>query len=100
MMPWFEWISNTSDPVQVGENRLKLVSQALQIKIPGNWGGVIWNRPVTVIVESEDKDPHTIPIQDVTRRMQILAVLAATILTLVVWITSRKTNHVKAGTNV
>ena len=90
-MSWVEWITNTSDPIRAGENRLKLVSQALQIKIPGVWGGLIWNRPVALVVESDSKDTQNIPIQDKTRQMQILAVFAAALITLVVWLASRKT---------
>jgi hypothetical protein len=52
------------------------VSQALILRLPGNSGGAVWNRPLGVRVLAEDGSEVFCPVTDVTRQAQ-LGLLAA-----------------------
>jgi len=52
------------------------ISRAMQIQIPHITGGVIWNRPVSVLVEYPDNREQMLTVPDITRRMQILCLVA------------------------
>ncbi|MFN2144328.1 MAG: hypothetical protein ACK2T7_03200 [Anaerolineales bacterium] len=57
--------TKTSEPIQSGgETRIRLVSQSITW-IEKTWG-LVWNRPVSVQVET-DAGTQVIPIVDVTR---------------------------------
>lgn len=47
------------------------LSQALVIRLPVVTAGLIWNRPLSVTVESTDAPAQTIPIWDSTRLWQL-----------------------------
>ena len=52
------------------------VSRVMQIQIPHVTGGIIWNRPVSVLVEYPDKREQLLTVPDITRRFQILCLFA------------------------
>ncbi len=62
-------------PVQVRTMTVTPQSQALTIRLP--FGGLVWNRPVAILVARDGK-VERIPIVDVTRQVQ-LALLALTL---------------------
>jgi hypothetical protein len=68
------------DPLIVGDTRIVPFTQTLRLQFPG-WrqGGLIWNRPSSVLVTTRDGQEQVLPIHDITRRLQI-SVLAAGIL--------------------
>jgi hypothetical protein len=61
--------------------------QTVRLWIPGLPGGLIWNRPVSVLVIADDGEEQVIPIRDLTRQV-ILALLGATLFT---WLFFRMT---------
>ena len=63
-----QWQTLSGDRVTVGDVSLTPQSQALTIRWP--WGGLVWNRPVAVLVE-RDGQTERIPIVDVTRMAQL-----------------------------
>jgi hypothetical protein len=55
--------------VTVGDVRLTPQSQALTIRWP--YGGLVWNRPVAILVE-RGQQVERVPIVDVTRILQLV----------------------------
>jgi len=64
----FELKTETGNPLFVGDCKLTPQSQALIIG--GSSGGMVWNRPVAVVVE-QDGTVQKLPIIDITRLIQI-----------------------------
>ena len=60
--------TTSADPVVVGDTRVTPQAQALVIRFP--FGGFVWNRPTSVLVERDDMTQR-IPIVNVTRVVQI-----------------------------
>ena len=64
-------------PVDAAGRKIVPFSQALILSFPGAPGGLIWNRPVSVLVQESDGSEIVIPVVDYTRRVE-LALLGAT----------------------
>jgi hypothetical protein len=62
-----QWQTVAGQPVTVGDVTLTPQSQALVIRWPN--GGLVWNRPVAILVE-RGQQTERIPILDVTRIVQ------------------------------
>lgn len=62
--------TRSGEPIQAGGRTLTPFSQVLQIRIPGLSGGLIWNRPVSVLAVSDDGQEQVIPVPDLTRQVQ------------------------------
>jgi hypothetical protein len=58
-------------PIQAGTFTLVPFSQVVRIQIPGLMGGLIWNRPSSILARTTDGQEFVIPVKDVTRQMQI-----------------------------
>ena len=60
------------DPIIVGDYRIIPFAQSLRLQFPG-WrlGGVIWNRPASVLVMTPDGQEKVLPVHDITRRVQL-----------------------------
>ncbi len=71
-MPKFSSLFQTQEgkPIQVGGQTITVISKSLRWLPPVGFGGVVWNRPVAVRVQSGTVE-HILPIVDVTRRRQI-----------------------------
>jgi hypothetical protein len=57
----------TSEPVIVKGDQVRLRSQVLQLRFPFIPGGLIWNRPVAVLVRTADGQDQILSVPDVTR---------------------------------
>jgi hypothetical protein len=64
----------TSEARRVKDVQLRVRSQVVQLRLPIAHGGLIWNRPVAVLVDLPDGQQRVLPIPDPTRT----AVLAFT----------------------
>jgi hypothetical protein len=64
----FQWHNGSGRAVTAGDVTVTPQSQALVIRWPN--GGLVWNRPVAVVVESPGQT-RRIPIRDITRIVQI-----------------------------
>src|SRR5262245_61548114 len=69
----------TSQPLKVKDIQVRLRSQVIQLRLPIANGGLIWNRPVAVVIQTADGQYQTLPVQDVT----CATVLALTVFCLV-----------------
>ena len=82
--------TKAGEPIQAGRVRAIPFSRVVRIQIPGLAGGVIWNRPTSVVVIDQDGEEQVFPVQDVTRQGQI-AILAAGLLgSLLIWLALRQ----------
>lgn len=59
-------------PIEVGSQKVIVVSKALRLQVPGVLVGFVWNRPAAVRVQTEGAGEVTLPVTDETRRLQIL----------------------------
>lgn len=57
----------TGPPVAVPEGQISVRSKYIQLRFPTVKGGLIWNRPVAVVVHTENGQEKIVPILDVTR---------------------------------
>jgi hypothetical protein len=78
-----EWQTLSGEARTVGESIVTPQSQALIVRMP--YGGVIWNRPVGILVERDGK-VERYPIVDVTRLVLLLLALAGFSMTLMNWL--------------
>lgn len=62
------WKTVSGDKVTVGDVTVTPQSQALTIRWP--YGGLVWNRPVAILVERGEQTER-VPIVDVTRIAQL-----------------------------
>jgi hypothetical protein len=84
--PFFELENRVGMPVQAGAYRLLPISRALILKFPGTRGGIIWNRPVSVVAQTLDGQEQVLPVRDVTRQVQLALFGGALLGTLVMWV--------------
>lgn len=73
-MPFLTIETLPGESIQVGTNKITPFSQAVKIILPGSRGGLIWNRPVSVLVQGDDGSEQVLPVADVTR-IVLLAML-------------------------
>src|SRR5262245_6421758 len=62
----------TSQPLKVKDIQVRLRSQVIQLRLPFANGGLIWNRPVAVVIQTVDGQYQTLPVQDVTRAVVLV----------------------------
>jgi hypothetical protein len=62
----------TGKSVKVKDTELRVRSQVVQLRFPFISGGLIWNRPVAVLVRTPDGQEQIVPIPDVTRTVVLL----------------------------
>jgi hypothetical protein len=65
----------TSQPMRVRDSQLRVRSQVIQLRLPILNAGLIWNRPVAILVRTPHGQDHILPVLDVTR-IVVLALVA------------------------
>ncbi len=92
----FQWRTETGNPISIrgeGDMSLEITPQAQALIIRWPNGGLVWNRPVAVLVEhgaSSDTLPTRVPIVDVTRIAQGVLLSLSLIFTVISVIVSIK----------
>jgi hypothetical protein len=76
--------------IQAGDNQIMPISQAIRLQIPGLAGGLIWNRPVSVVVTAPNGQEQVLPIRDITRIAQLTIFASAVLGSFLFWRASRK----------
>jgi hypothetical protein len=64
--------SLTSQPIKVKDTQVRVRSQVVQLRFPFIHGGLIWNRPVAVLVRTADGQDQVLPVPDVTRNAVLM----------------------------
>jgi hypothetical protein len=57
----------TSPPITIQDTQYHLRSQLVQLRLPAVNGGLIWNRPLAVVLRTSDDQEKVVRIPDVTR---------------------------------
>lgn len=94
-MPRLIHVEHTSAaPHTVGNTTITPHAQSVQVLIPGNYGGLVWNRPHSITVQQEGADEQTLPVPDPTRMVQWL-LLASMLVSLIgtAIVTWRRNSH-------
>ena len=65
----------TGQPLNVKDRQVRLRSQVVQLRFPFIHGGLIWNRPVAVLVRTADGQDQILPVPDVTRTVVLMMLL-------------------------
>ena len=82
--------THSGDPIEMGEHLVIPFAQTLRIRFPGLNGGVIWNRPASVLARNSDGTEEVIPVPDVTRQIQWALLFASLTTTLFFWLLWRR----------
>jgi hypothetical protein len=91
MLDQFFHVENMAGrPIQAGGHRIIPVSQSVRLHAPGLRGGLIWNRPISVVVTTPDGQEQVFPIRDLTRIAQLTIFGAAILGTFLFWRAARK----------
>jgi hypothetical protein len=90
LMDWITLETNAGEPVKVGDKTLTPLAQALRIKLPGFQGGLVWNRPASVVVQSADGQEQVLPVRDITRQAVWLILGAGLLGGVLAWLFSRR----------
>lgn len=72
MQPRLQVETRPGKTLHVGKTRLIPFAQSFRLIIPGFLGGLVWNRPVSILTVYPDGSEVVTPIPDVTRRIQIM----------------------------
>jgi len=57
----------TGPPISIQDTQAQLRSQRVQLRLPAVNGGLIWNRPLAVVLRTSDDQEKIVRIADVTR---------------------------------
>ncbi len=71
MPSFFKIETHTSAPMSVHNQQISFQSRAVSLTFP-KFGGLVWNRPTAVIVQTAEGAEQTLAVRDVTRLAQIL----------------------------
>jgi len=84
------WVEiRAADPIEAGANTLVPLTKVVRVYIPGWLSGVIWNRPIAVVVNTGDEE-QVLPIKDLTRVIQFWIFGSGLLLFLFAWLYSRR----------
>jgi hypothetical protein len=83
--------NNAGKPRLAGTSVITPIARSLTIRLPGLQGGLIWNRPVSVVVTDKDGQEQVLPVRDVTRLAQLFLFGLALAGSLAFWLSQR--NH-------
>jgi hypothetical protein len=83
--------TRVGDPITVGDTTLLPLAKSLRLRLPGRRGGVIWNRPASVVVQTAGGQEYSLPVRDVTRQVQFALIGGGLAGIFLVWLlTGRK----------
>jgi hypothetical protein len=89
-MPLIEIETHAGEPIQAGLLKVTPFSKALILRLPGFPGGLIWNRPASLLVQTADGQEQVLPVADVTRRAQWLLLGAGLLGAALIWLLYRR----------
>ncbi len=82
--------TSAGEPISAGDLNIYPVARSYRIDFPAVHGGIVWNKPLSVVVEDSQGIRQIIPIQDRTRWLQIGILAAGLIVTLLTWFVFRQ----------
>jgi hypothetical protein len=76
-------------PIELDDTLIVPVEKSSRIQPPGMWGLLLWRRPVSVIVQHTNGSEEIIPVQDATRRAQLLLIGIGLVGSILIWLLNR-----------
>jgi len=77
--------------IEVGDTRITPFSKVLKLQAPFSRKiRLVWNRPASVLVTDPAGNEQVLPVQDVTRRAQVMILGAAFSFVLLMWLANRR----------
>ena len=83
--------TRASPPLRVDDAQFYLRSQVMQLRFPGVYGGLIWNRPASAVVRRDGGQEQVLPVPDVTRNA-LIGLLAFNLVAAFVFLFFRRKN--------
>ncbi|HJW89813.1 MAG TPA: hypothetical protein VJ436_04145 [Anaerolineales bacterium] len=71
-MPFLTIETLPGETIQAGTKKITPYSQAVKLILPGARGGLVWNRPSSVLVQGDDGSQQVLPVVDLTRIAQLI----------------------------
>lgn len=81
--------TNVGKAININGSTVVPIARSVHIRLPLVSGGLIWNRPIAVLVRHSDGTEYTLPIHDVTRRLQVLVLSIGMLGALLFWLARR-----------
>jgi hypothetical protein len=85
--------TNAGEPIEVNDLTLYPVARSYRINFPKVHGGILWNRPLAVMVEDSVGNRQVLPVVDLTRLLQIAIFGAGFIISMLTWFVLRMTKN-------
>jgi hypothetical protein len=63
--------TRAGNPILAGDRTIIPLAKSVRLQFPGWNGGVIWNRPVSVVIRTAGGEEQLLPVRDVTRQVQL-----------------------------
>lgn len=82
--------TRAGDPIRAGDSTIVPLAKSLQIRLPGGRGGVIWNRPASVAVQTAGGQEYILPIRDITRQVQFSLYAGSLLGVFLMWLLMRR----------
>lgn len=82
--------TRAGDPIPAGDTTIIPLAKSLQIRLPGGRGGVIWNRPASVAVQTAGGQEYILPIRDLTRQVQFSLYAGSLLGVFLMWLLMRR----------
>lgn len=79
----------SGETITASGNKIIPFSRSLVIQLPGVQGGLIWNRPVSLLAQTADGSEEILKITDVTRQVQWALLAASFLSTFLMWLIFR-----------
>lgn len=76
--------------IQAGDATITPFANSIQIRLPFVQGGLVWNRPVAVAVQTARGQEYILPVQDVTRQILFALIGASLVSSVLLLLFSRK----------
>lgn len=89
-MPFLTIETLPGGTIQSGPNKITPFSQVVKLMLPGSRGGLIWNRPVSVLVQGTDGSENVLPVVDVTRIAQLALLGVGLAFGILFWLINRR----------
>lgn len=89
MQPMLHMETHSGTPVQAGGYTITPFARSVRLQVKGFPGGAVWNRPVSVHVQTPAGQEYTLPVHDVTRQVQLTLLGTSLGMVIVFWLISR-----------
>lgn len=76
--------------IHAGDTTIIPFANSMRVRIPIIQGGLVWNRPVAVAVQTAQGQEYILPIQDVTRQILLALMGASLVSSVLLLLFSRK----------